>query len=308
MRALALVLLLARAASAQDVPPPPPPALEETITVTTTRRAERIADSAASVTTIDRDELAHSAPVALDEKLRQVPGFTLFRRAGSRFAHPTAQGVSLRGIGASGASRALVLDDGVPLNDPFGGWVQWGLVPRLVIDRVEILRGGGSELYGSAALGGVVQLIRADVRRAAGGPYVTADLSYGSDATFDGSLFAAGAAGALGWHAAAQRFSTDGYVLVPAEERGAVDVEAASAQTSAEIALHATGASSAWALRAGSYDEERNNGTPLQVNETSVLRLIGSGDLVRDDSALSLRAFALTEQLDAAFSAIADDR
>ena len=66
----------------------------------------------------------------LDDALRFVPGFTLFRRTGSRVANPTAQGVTLRGLGGSGASRALVLDDGMPMNDPFGGWVYWGRVPR----------------------------------------------------------------------------------------------------------------------------------------------------------------------------------
>ena len=58
-------------------------------------------------------------------------GFSLFRRSGSRYANPTSQGVSLRGLGASGARRALVLVDGLPLNDPFGGWVYWARVPRL---------------------------------------------------------------------------------------------------------------------------------------------------------------------------------
>ena len=61
--------------------------------------------------------------------LRQVPGFSLFRRTTSRAANPTTQGVSLRGLGASGASRALVLSDGFPLNDPFGGWVYWDRAP-----------------------------------------------------------------------------------------------------------------------------------------------------------------------------------
>src|ERR671929_131193 len=100
-----------------------------------------------------------TSAATLDDALRQVPGFTLFRRTGSRVANPTSQGVSLRGVGASGASRALVLADGIPLNDPFGGWVYWGRVPRASVERIEVLRGGASSLYGSSALGGVVNLI-----------------------------------------------------------------------------------------------------------------------------------------------------
>ena len=68
-------------------------------------------------------ELANSAAGALDDVLRQTPGFTLFRRSSSRTANPTTQGVTLRGVSGSGASRTLVLADGVPLNDPFGSWV-----------------------------------------------------------------------------------------------------------------------------------------------------------------------------------------
>ena len=70
--------------------------------------------------------------------LRQVPSFSLFRRTSSLAAQPTAQGVSLRGIGPSGQSRTLVLLDGMPFNDPFGGWVYWTRVPLESVDRVEI--------------------------------------------------------------------------------------------------------------------------------------------------------------------------
>src|SRR5712692_8133995 len=95
-----------------------PPQTGATITVTATRTPERLAGTPASVVILNRQTIAVAASPALDDTLRQVPGFTLFRRTGSRVANPTSQGVSLRGLGGSGASRALVLDDGVPLNDP----------------------------------------------------------------------------------------------------------------------------------------------------------------------------------------------
>src|SRR5215208_4682662 len=126
--------------------------LTETITVTATRTETRVADTPASVVVLSREAVEASAAPTLDDALRQVAGFTLFRRTGSRVANPTAQGVTLRGVGASGASRALVLDDGVPLNDPFGGWIYWGRLPRIAMDRAEILRGGASDLYGSSAM------------------------------------------------------------------------------------------------------------------------------------------------------------
>src|ERR1700747_3649711 len=94
-----------------------PPQSSDTITVTANRTSERLADTPASVVILSQQTIGISPSAALDVALRQAPGFTLFRRAGSRTANPTAQGVSLRGVGGSGSSRALVLDDGIPLND-----------------------------------------------------------------------------------------------------------------------------------------------------------------------------------------------
>jgi outer membrane receptor for ferrienterochelin and colicin len=94
----------------------------EPVAVTVTRMEQKADEAPASVTVLT-DDIEHSAAQTLDDLLRQVPGFSLFRRSSSLVTHPTTQGVSLRGIGPSGASRALVLVDGVPANDAFGGWV-----------------------------------------------------------------------------------------------------------------------------------------------------------------------------------------
>src|SRR2546429_4561435 len=65
---------------------------------------------------------------------------------------------SLRGIGASGVSRTLVLLDGVPFNDPVGSWVYWSKIPLLQVDEIEVDEGGISALYGSSAMAGAVDL------------------------------------------------------------------------------------------------------------------------------------------------------
>jgi outer membrane receptor for ferrienterochelin and colicin len=127
--------------------------------VTITQSESRIEETPESIVVISQKELGTTAAQAVDDKLRQIPGFTLFRRSGSRTANPTTQGVSLRGTGPSGASRALVLIDGVPLNDPFGGWVYWGRIPSEAISQVEVLRGPAGDLYGSSAVGGVVSVV-----------------------------------------------------------------------------------------------------------------------------------------------------
>ena len=102
----------------------------EEVTVTANRTGVRVVENATSVTILSTDDLNATAAFRADDVLRQVPGFSLFRRTTSRAANPTTQGVSLRGLGASGASRALVLSDSFPLNDSFGGWVYWDRVPR----------------------------------------------------------------------------------------------------------------------------------------------------------------------------------
>ena len=136
-----------------------PAALLETVTVTPTRTEQRLGDIPASVNVVDeRGDQASPALVA-DDVLRQVPTFSLFRRTSSLVAHPTTQGVSLRGIGPSGQSRTLVLLDGVPFNDPFGGWVYWTRVPLESVDRIEMVDGLESSLYGNYAMGGVINIV-----------------------------------------------------------------------------------------------------------------------------------------------------
>jgi hypothetical protein len=108
-----------------------PATLSETVTVTATRMEQRLRDVPASVNVITQEDIRRSPAVVADDVLRQIPTFSLFRRTSSLASHPTAQGVSLRGIGPSGVSRTLVLLDGVPFNDPFGGWVYWTRVPSM---------------------------------------------------------------------------------------------------------------------------------------------------------------------------------
>ena len=261
----------------------------DTITVTATRTETRLADTPSSVVVLAAKDVENAATI--DDALRQVPGFTLFRRTGSRTSNPTSQGVSLRGIGASGASRAVVLDDGVPLNDPFGGWVYWGRVPRASLERIEVLRGGASDLYGSGAMGGVVQFIRRHDPNA-----LVVDVSGGTERTGTASFFAA----LPHLRLAGDWLTTDGYILVPPEQRGSVDVNANARHT----LLDATVSGGPLFLRASRYSEARNNGTPLQINDTLIRQLA----LGYDEGAASLRAYVSHQDYHQTFSSVAANR
>jgi vitamin B12 transporter len=126
------------------------------VVVQTARLPPAAGDPAFSIGVIDPRTLQVSD--RLDDALAAAPGFSLFRRTSSLGANPTTQGVSLRGIAGSGASRALVTLDGVPQNDPFGGWVIWTGLPTEGISGATLVRGAGAGPYGAGALTGVVAL------------------------------------------------------------------------------------------------------------------------------------------------------
>ena len=283
-----------------------PAPLSERVTVTATRTETRLGDTAASVATLTRRDLLITSAITLDDTLRQVPGFSLFRRSGSRTANPTSQGVSLRGVGASGASRAVVLEDGVPLNDPFGGWVYWSRVPRTSIESVEVLSGGASHLYGTGALGGVINISKRQPRDSA----LDLELSYGNEKTADGSLYAGGRRGRWGASLAAQSFRTDGYIIVDPRDRGVVDVPANS--RSATIDLRIERSISTYGdifANASFFGESRSNGTPLQTNRTHIRRFVLGGDLETSETGrFTVRGYGGTQIFDQSFSAVSTTR
>ncbi|HWT02655.1 MAG TPA: TonB-dependent receptor [Pyrinomonadaceae bacterium] len=284
-----------------------PAPLSERVTVTATRTETRLGETAASVVSLSQTELATTAAATLDDALRQVPGFSLFRRSGSRTANPTTQGVSLRGVGASGASRAVVLADGVPLNDPFGGWVYWGRVPRTSVNTVEVLRGGASHLYGSAALGGVVNVI---TRKAGDSPSLRLEASYGNQRTADASLFAAGRRGDWGASLAVETFRTGGYVVVDESERGSIDVPANVRNAVARLSVERRLSNSLSVFASANvFGEARSNGTPFQRNRTHVRQLVVGGDWQSERAgAFTARAYGGTQVFDQNFSAVNDAR
>jgi outer membrane receptor protein involved in Fe transport len=283
-----------------------PASLAEQVMVTATRTETRLGETAASVVVLTTEELSTTAAVTLDDALRQVPGFQLFRRSGSRNANPTSQGVSLRGVGASGASRAVVLSDGVPLNDPFGGWITWGRVPRASINRVEVLRGGASSLYGSDALGGVINIMTREPTSLA----LSLEASYGNQQTPNATLFAGMRKGRWRANLSSEMLSTDGYILVADDERGRVDTPAGSHHSAFDFKLERElGKAATVFARAAYFGEARTNGTPLQTNRTHIRQWSAGGDWQSSRLGnFTARAYGGTQVFDQNFSAVAADR
>ncbi len=172
-------------------------------------------DQVQMVTTIT--DVAQAPGVRLENRLRDEAGLAQFRRSDGRSAHPTSQGVTLRGLGGNASSRALVLLDGVPQADPFGGWVAWSAFDAVPLKGVRLARGGGSGADGPGALAGTISL--------------SSDLTYGGYATLAGgsrgsSDLVAGFAPPIGSSDVAidGRWARgDGFVPIRAADRGSVD-------------------------------------------------------------------------------------
>ncbi|WP_442890935.1 TonB-dependent receptor [Congregicoccus parvus] len=272
--------------------------------VTATREGVPADELAVVVDRYGVDALDPAAVLAIDEALSDSAAFSLFRRSSSVSANPTAQGVSLRNIGPSGASRSLVLFDGVPLNDPFGGWVAWSKLPRANLGAVEIVRGGGGSAWGGAALSGVVQVMSSEVAettRITGeiGAFGTRRVEAVTGASFGVSERAEVRVGGR-W------LASDGFFALRGEDRGPIDRSLDLRHTlvhgDLDIAL-----GERWSVRVGGryFDEERGNGTPFQRNaseETAAhMRLRGE---LRPGVVATVVGYAQSQRFESGFSAV----
>ena len=280
--------------------------------VTVTRSYSSIENTPESVAVLDRRAIKTSPAPTLDDILRQVPGFSIFRRTSSRNANPTTQGVSLRGVGSSGASRSVVLFDGVPLNDPFGGWVQWNRLSPIAVDEVEVLRGGASSLYGGSALSGGIELRP----RSASEPFAfSGELYGGSQRTASASAFAGTSWN--GWSAdtSGGHFQTRGLIPVDEDERGPVDSYSGVRAVNISPRIRRNfGRYGSIFFRPTYFGESRTNGTPAQINRTHSRQFILGGQIGQPADAggsnisLDWRSFGGTQVYDQTFSAVNGNR
>jgi len=238
--------------------PPQPPAIESVL-IQAARLPPSASEPAFSVIHLDEAKIAPYD--RLDTALRQIPGLSLFRRTTSLSANPSTQGVSLRSIAPSGAGRTLVTLDGVPQNDPFGGWVIWNSLPTESISGISVVRGAGAGPYGAGALTGVIAL-----EERGGG------IAASAEAGNLGIQREAGAAGAdlggIGLFVTGQNEHGDGWYLVHAG-RGPADTKLLTDDWSVSARLQTVIGRAVVALRAGLYDEQHSAGLVGAASETN---------------------------------------
>lgn len=264
-------------------------------------------DPVSGQTELRREDVERVPAVTLDEALGVVSGFSLFRRSSSRYANPTTHGVTMRGLSASGASRGLVLLDGIPLNDGFGGWVTWTRLPAQAFTRVEVERGLHGDEFGSDAVGGVIRVVTPVVGQAA-----RRDASVRVEAGSRSVGVADGAASfqneRVSLFGAASWFRTDGHVLVEPAARGDVDrpTDADWASGLGRVGVVRDGRRltiSAWGGR-----DDRGNGTVLQRNTMTGGTFAAAFDAAGRSTTFAARVSHSPNTFEQSFTAVADDR
>lgn len=196
--------------------PPAPPAIVITGNALPEAQAERVY----AVERITVRQIEQAPSQRLDQLLKEVPGVQLFRRSDSRSGHPTSQGVTLRALGGNASSRALLVLDGVPQSDPFGGWVNWPAYDPASLSGIRVVRGGGSVTNGPGALAGTIEMT-GRTELGTGG-----ELSAGSRQSVEGRgrLGVGAGSGVLSLSGRAAR--SDGFIPITSDTRGPADERA----------------------------------------------------------------------------------
>jgi vitamin B12 transporter len=258
----------------QALPPQPPQAA---IIVTGTALPEARAERVYAIERIGRREIEQAPSHEIDQLLKDVPGVQLFRRSDAHSGHPTSQGVTLRALGGNASSRALLVLDGVPQSDPFGGWINWPAYDPSSLSEVRVIRGGGSVANGPGALAGTIELTsRADVG-------ASGEIDGGSRGSLEG-------AGRIGLNVGAGVLSLsgrgergDGFVPITEGTRGPADERAAYREWSGRgrWVMPIGGSTEAQANLSGFHDW-RTRGTDFTQNRTNgadaSVRLVGRGE------------------------------
>ncbi len=245
-----------------------------------------VGEAAFDRVTIDVNRISATASGRIEDVLKDVAGLAQFRRTDARSANATSQGATLRGLGGNASSRALLVLDGVPQSDPFGGWVTWPAFAPNRIQRVRVTRGGGSGVYGSGALAGTIEF--ESLESTSGGDYQLtprslATLSYGSRNSIDADARVAANLGRGFAFISATYARGDGFIPIVEGQRGKADI--ASPYEQASVAARAAfpiGQDTELQASALAFTDRRERGTILSSNggdgADASIRLVHKGN------------------------------
>jgi outer membrane receptor protein involved in Fe transport len=226
------------------------------VVVSATRTPTEANRVASTINVLTPEHVQTSPARESQDLLREIPGVELPRT--SSLVGGTAQIVSIRGVDEG---RTAVLFDGIPVNDAWGEWIDWGRVPKGMLDRVEVVEGGTSSLYGNGAMGGVISFFSRPL--APGSAMISLD---GGSRDARHALVSAGLPvwGALTANVTGDYQQGGGYTLLDSAKRGPIDVPSQVIQRNAYVRLNYAPSSRWSAFVSGhKYGDSRETGTPL---------------------------------------------
>lgn len=226
------------------------------VVVSATRTPIEASKVASTVNVLTPEQTRQSPARESQDLLREIPAVELPRT--SSLVGGTAQIVSIRGVDEG---RTAVLADGIPINDAWGEWIDWGRIPKAMLDRVEVVEGGTSSLYGNGAMGGLISFYSRPLAPGA----MAMQVDGGSRSAKHGYL-AAGIplAGALSANVFGDYQQGGGYTLIAPENRGPLDVPSQITQRNGFLRLNYAPSSNWSAFASGHlFGDSRNPGSPL---------------------------------------------
>ena len=255
----------------------------EEIVVTANRRASSWKDAAAMVTVIEKEEIINAPAKTLDEFLVRVPSVS-YKRTHIAECGPGRE-ITLRGI--SEQKRTLILVDGIPMNE-VNGAVNWSMIPKESVERIEIVRGPMSALYGSGAMGGVINILTKKPEK----PSETVlKGGYGSLNTYSASLLQRGMFDKVGYSVGGHLYHSDGYVQATPKQDYHVKNERTDVSLSGSLYVKPDDKSQV-TLGMNYVNEDYSRGLKNtdQKNATTAFRLAYEREMA-DDASLSAAAF-----------------
>jgi outer membrane receptor protein involved in Fe transport len=238
------------------------------------------ATPAYDVETIERDAVIASASGRIEDVLNSVAGFSQFRRSDSRSANPSSQGATLRALGGNASSRTLVLLDGVPVANPFFGYIPYSAIAPERLSSIRVTRGGGSGAFGSGAVAGTIEMTSAgpdQIGALQGSALVNDRGETQTSATIAPKLGAGFLVASVQWDRGEGFWTTPREQRVPASARAAYDSWSTSLRAVAPL-------SETVELQAAvlAYGDERTlrfkGADSTSEGQQASLRLVGRGD------------------------------
>jgi len=284
---------------------PKPEANDIPVLKTSVNVTDSISESSpANISVLSNQTLETDPGVSLDDELRVIPGFSLLRRTSGVVASVTIQGLALRGLGLAGPSRALVLWDGIPLNDPFGGWINWVRVDPNNVAEVDVTRGATTSVFGDLAMTGAVSIFTRPEEK----NLIDVSQEGGTQGTLESHATYSWLGSNLGFSMNARGFATDGYYVVPEDLRGPIDRPASNRFATGAPRIDWFSGENRLFFKGDVLAELRNIGTSIDQESTTLGEFSGHFSREMKNDTFSMVGYYAREDFTAHYSEILNDR